>query len=367
MDAAGLSTSILRIAYENSIPVILAHHSYWALCPKCNLINNQTGSICEGPDNGAKCSECVKHSGVRSAVVKLMLLSNTFKKIIIFLKMIKDKIIEKNRSQTDFINDEINLAKIKINSVNISVEKLYNNRNKYNLDACNKYVALNYAGSNFVGKRIESWGVKSEKILISPMGTRAAEDIIPSPNENYDETIRLGFIGAVVPIKGVKTIIEALNFIEASERTKFSLDIYGDGDPFYIENLKNNCHNITVHFHGPYKYNQLSAILANIDVLIVPPIWFDNSPQTIFEGLAAKKLIVASNIGGIPDFIENNINGLLFEPRDSKSLSKILLKIKSENKLRFELIKNIKPPKTMSDFVDENEKIYHKLINNNIG
>ena len=55
------------------------------------------------------------------------------------------------------------------------------------------------------------------------------------------------------------------------------------------------------------------------DVCVIPSL-FDNSPNTVYEGMANGKIIVASSVGGIPEIIGNLRNGYLFESNNVQDL-----------------------------------------------
>jgi glycosyltransferase involved in cell wall biosynthesis len=77
---------------------------------------------------------------------------------------------------------------------------------------------------------------------------------------------------------------------------------------------------------------ELFNYLSEADICVIPSVW-DNSPNTIYEAMAAQKAIVATAVGGIPELIENNIQGVLVEPEDAKGLSQAIGDIlENENK-----------------------------------
>ena len=68
--------------------------------------------------------------------------------------------------------------------------------------------------------------------------------------------------------------------------------------------------------HGPIAREAVPAALASIDVLVVPSVWPENSPLVIREAFLAGAPVVASRIGGIPEAVVDEVNGLLVEPGD---------------------------------------------------
>ena len=79
-----------------------------------------------------------------------------------------------------------------------------------------------------------------------------------------------------------------------------------------------------LHFAGPYRQEDLPEYLAKVDVVVVPSIWEDCAPLVVAEALAARAPVIGSRIGGIPDFVEHGVNGLLFALGDAAGLARCL-------------------------------------------
>ena len=102
-------------------------------------------------------------------------------------------------------------------------------------------------------------------------------------------------------------------------------------------------------------------LLKDVDIMILPSICKDTAPQTIFESFSCGIPIIASNAGGFPDFIENGVNGLLFEQANIKELKKCINLILKDNSLISRYRSNIKKLKTIEQNADELINIY-KMI-----
>lgn len=70
----------------------------------------------------------------------------------------------------------------------------------------------------------------------------------------------------------------------------------------------------------------IPALLACSDLFVLPTLK-DALPTVLIEALAAEKPIVASDVGGVPEIIENEVNGLLVPPDDPSSLAKACLQM----------------------------------------
>src|SRR6185369_17958801 len=101
----------------------------------------------------------------------------------------------------------------------------------------------------------------------------------------------------------------------------FKVMIFGKFDEGYKSQLMEGREQLPVEFTGRYVPADLPGILEQIDVMVLPSICNDTAPQTIFESYSRYVPIVASNIGGFPDFVEDRINGRLSNPADADQLA----------------------------------------------
>ena len=90
--------------------------------------------------------------------------------------------------------------------------------------------------------------------------------------------------------------------------------------------------------------------MSAIDVLVVPSTWRETGPLVLLEGLAAGRVVIASNLGGMAELVRPGRDGLLFKAGDSEDLLKGMRTL-SEN------------PAVLDDFSPELRERYH--IDNN--
>ena len=105
-------------------------------------------------------------------------------------------------------------------------------------------------------------------------------------------------------------------------------------------------------------------MLSDIDILVVPSIWYENSPLVIQEAFAAGIPVMASNLGGMAEAIRDEVDGLLFERGDVEDLAGKLRRFAQEPELLNQLKMGIPSVKSIETEVEELEKIYYELIPN---
>jgi glycosyltransferase involved in cell wall biosynthesis len=114
-----------------------------------------------------------------------------------------------------------------------------------------------------------------------------------------------------------------------------------------------------VKFCGPYKNNfeELWKVLSSFDVLIFPSVWEENSPIVLREALLSGKPVIASNLGGVPEIVEDSMNGILFDPFKEGDLLEKTRTIMSDKDLLTRLIQSAQKIK-----LDSLEEHFEKVV-----
>ena len=139
---------------------------------------------------------------------------------------------------------------------------------------------------------------------------------------NYNNKDYFLYLGRLSKEKGLLYLLQALNDLPRDIR----LYIAGAGKE--EETLKTyvNEHNLNVKFLGFVKGEQASELYKNCIATILPSNCFDNFPTANLESFANGKPVIASNVGGIPEQVDDNENGLLFEAGNVEQLKECILK-----------------------------------------
>lgn len=137
------------------------------------------------------------------------------------------------------------------------------------------------------------------------------------------------------PLKNILGLIEAFALI-TEPFPHAQLRIAGSPEADYLDACKQQVEasglQDKVHFLGNVSMNDVQLELAKANCLVVPSFQ-ENAPLTIAEAMAAGVPIVASNVGGIPEMIEDGITGLLIDPYDIKSIRDAISMILSDETL----------------------------------
>jgi glycosyltransferase involved in cell wall biosynthesis len=129
----------------------------------------------------------------------------------------------------------------------------------------------------------------------------------------------VGFVGWLLPVKGPMHLLKAMAAVW-QDHEDTALVFIGKGDleiDLRTEALKSGA-NGRVHFLG--WRNDIEEIMPLFDILVLPSL-NEGMGRVLVEAMAAGKPIVASNVGGIPDLVQHDLNGLLVPPGDENALA----------------------------------------------
>jgi glycosyltransferase involved in cell wall biosynthesis len=133
-------------------------------------------------------------------------------------------------------------------------------------------------------------------------------------NTKKTSSINFLFFGLICKAKGTFDLINVIAKNKESYRGRVKLIIGGNGEIQELMTLINNNHiEDIVEFLGWVDSNKKVAVLNNTDVLILPS-YNEGLPISILEAMSYGKAVIATRVGGIPEIVKQNMNGLLVEP-----------------------------------------------------
>lgn len=180
------------------------------------------------------------------------------------------------------------------------------------LDYYRKYVDYFIAPSEFIKQMyIKHYGVAADKIGYLPVFFDAGS-VTPSGN---DKGYFL-YAGRIDKSKGIAALLEAFK-----ELPHEKLLLAGDGpERLQFEDYARQ-HKINSEFLGFQQQKELNVLLDGCRALILPSFSYENSPNIVLEAFSYNKPVIASDIGGIPELVRNEVNGLLFAAGDPEQLA----------------------------------------------
>jgi glycosyltransferase involved in cell wall biosynthesis len=145
------------------------------------------------------------------------------------------------------------------------------------------------------------------------------------------------------------------------------LDIYGvsqggAGDAYQqeLQNLAQK--DPRIRFKYPVPAEKVVKILAEYDLLAVPSQWLETGPMVVLEAFAAGIPVIGSNLGGIAERVEHEVNGLLVKPNSVKAWYGELQRLSQDRDLLMRLRAGISPPQGMEEVAETMKKLYRVLL-----
>ena len=106
---------------------------------------------------------------------------------------------------------------------------------------------------------------------------------------------------------------------------------------------------------GPIPHDHVYDVLRKADALVMGSQWPENAPMVIGEARAVGCPIIAPKIGGIPEIVEDGVDGILYNTNDKEALIKAFIKIASGTKF------HVRPQPTKEEQYTKIEMIYEEL------
>ena len=334
-----LSASAIDVCHALGIPMLMTPTDFWLICPN-NQLRLADNSLCQGPANdGVNCLKHAVSNNQAPAVAKVF-------------QQLPDKVVAT-------MIWGVNKGAFSRSWFSPMVRALYQ-RPGFLRDRMNKLDRV-IAPTRLMQDMLIKNGLRPEKIVFSRFGiqTPAAE----AHTASVGGGIRIGFIGGLSEHKGAHLLISAVKLVPKA--IALELKVFGrtDLDPAYFEKLMHLADaDQRIRFCGVFPNEEIATIFAELDVLVVPSIWYENTPLVIYSAQAAGCPVIASNLGGMAEVIEHEKNGLLFKAGDIAALACAIEELAGDRALLRQLAANAIMPKSIVDYVAELCILYQQLL-----
>ncbi len=338
-----LSTSLLKEAALREIPIVFTLHDYWLMCPRGQFMQmfpedpTNLWAACDGQED-RKCAERCYARSFSGA---------------------PDEHETDVRYWSDWVGRRMRHVREMAELVDLFIAPARYLHDRYR-DAFGlperKLVYLDYG---FARKRMEG------RTRVTPGSSSST--FRQSPPEPFT----FGYIGTHVPAKGIHDLISAFGKVEGNAK----LRIWGRPRGQDTEALKGLAANLPaevarrVEWFPEYKNTEMVRDVFDLcDAIVVPSVWVENSPLVIHEAEQARLPVITANVGGMAEYVHHEVNGLLFEHRDTTSLAAQMSRLVADPDLavrlgaRGYLFSESGDIPDVGAHVEQVERLYHQVI-----
>lgn len=181
----------------------------------------------------------------------------------------------------------------------------------------------------------------------------------PAGGRRSGGKVRLGYIGGLIPAKGIEVLLDAHGRME--EKGNAELAIHGVCDPAYRRELARRFPEGMAGYRGAFEPDRLGEILGAIDVGVFPSVCEEAYGLVAVEFQHAGIPVVASRTGGIPEVLRDGENGILVPAGDACALAAAMDRLVRDPRLRDALAGRAFRAPTFTEHLDVLEAIYGDL------
>lgn len=279
-----LSTSMIGIIKEFSLPIVFTLHDYWLMCPRGQFLQTGLGQpelwrLCDGQEDNKCATKCYsRYFSGHSA-----------------------ELTHDQKYWVDWIHQRMEHVRKMVGNVDVFIAPSKHLMNRF----------------------IHEFGLPKEKVVYLDYGFKLQR--FKNRNRSSESEFVFGYIGTHIPAKGIDYLLKAFDLIKG----KVKLRIWGRSRPQNTISLHDIAEKISetqvklIEWLPEYQNEEIVERVFNyVDAIVVPSIWDENSPLVIKEPQQVRVPVITANHGGMQEYVAHEVNGLLFEHRNIQDLAK---------------------------------------------
>lgn len=328
---------LLEVVSGMNIPMVATFTDFYGFCFNCKL-EAADGSLCNGPNrNRTNCLSCYLKAA-RSPYYKYLV--NKFPSLLPVYAMAFYYAGYFYPKRFSFVGDITQCPDI--------------------LTKCYSHYNAVIAATEFLRDIYIANGLTVPVHLI-----RFGIDLPRLPKQSRSGfPVKFGFIGQISHHKGTDILIEAFSRLP---KGKAVLNIYGpeNQEPLFMEKLKLLAKGYDVFFMGTFPSEKIAEVLSNLDFLVIPSRWHENSPLVLLNALTSHTPVIVSEGKGMTEFIEEGKNGYVFPMGSVEGLERVLKMIIENPESSRALFKTTEYLQTNEMMVKDVLSVYESVMSRN--
>lgn len=351
----GLSLKFISIVKEKNIPVFYTLHDFWFECPR--IRRNYKGENCYRSNN-KQCNECIMNS-------------------FLFVNSDNDaNWIMKKANMLMRVRFLKRLAHILLNKAGLKYLLNYGNK-KVDLIGERKKDFIQYLSlvdefispSRFLKQEAVKFGLDPNKIGVISHGLSSVREKLVKKEFAKDGILRFCFLSHITKDKGFFLLLKS--FEKLLEKNKnMRLYLYGSYDKnegAIKKTLNKISKNKYIDYGGVFEAGNISNVLSDIDVVIIPSLWEEIYGLVLDEAFNFGIPVIVSNRGGLPERVKDGMNGFVFNPDVEDDLYEKMKIISEKPAILKNMADNIPNIKSIGDYAFEIENKYMQKYNGKKG
>ncbi len=322
----GMSTGLFEHIRRREIPFIITLHDFWWVCANAQLITNYSGAICDGPALWLNCARCALARGRSPAFWPA-------------LPAVAAMLARRSVRLKQFLNGAARLI----------------------------------APSAFVKDWYAEHGAPPDRITVlkhgidPPSWGEGALTKWPGGSADAARPRRFLYAGGLAWQKGVHVLLDAFTATPGPAQ----LWIAGDENfaPEYSRQLRATAETDPgrrVRFLGKLSRAEIWDVLAQVDAVVAPALWYETFSLIVHEAFAAGVPVIASSLGALAEAVTHERDGLLVEPGVADAWQRALHRAIHEPELLAELRRNIRPPLSLNEHIDRLQALYVEAVHTHV-
>ena len=326
-----LSTSLIREAALREIPIVFTLHDYWLMCPRGQFMQmfpenpSDLWAACDGQDDRKCADRCYAR----------------------YFSGAPDNLNRDLDHWTDWVARRMRHVREMAELVDAFV-----------------------APARYLHDRFrDEFGLPERKLVYLDYGF--ARERLAGRRRVPDEPFTFGYIGTHTPAKGIHDLIRAFGSLRGHAR----LRVWGRPRGQDTDALQRIAAQLPsdaacrIEWLPEYRNQEIVCdVFDRCDAIVVPSVWVENSPLVIHEAQQARVPVVTANIGGMAEYVEHEVNGLLFEHRSVEALAEQMQRLVDNPALaarlgaRGYLLNDAGDIPAVGDHIREIEALYQRVI-----